>query len=60
MGEANGRFDVWRVSGSGCISGTQFYCKGTGDITDGGSNRCGSVVADSDAVNERRERHAGR
>ncbi len=60
MGKADGGCCVRRSSGRGCRSGAWLYCKGTDDITGGGSYRCGSVGADSDVVNGCGERCAGR
>ena len=59
MGNADGGCCVRRSSGRGRRSGARLYRKGTDDITGGGSYRCGSVGADSDMVNGRRERCAG-
>ena len=59
MSNADGECCVRRSSGRGRRSGARLYRKGTDDITGGGSYRCGSVGADSDMVNGRRERCAG-
>ena len=60
MGNADWRCGVRRSSGRGLSSGALSACKGTGDITGGGSYRCGVVGADSDAVNGRFGKNAGR
>ena len=60
MGNADGGCCIRRSSGCGRRSGARLYCKGTDDITGGGSYRCGSVGADSNVVNGHGERCAGR
>jgi hypothetical protein len=60
MGNMDGGCCVRRSSGRSRRSGSWPYLKGTDDITGGGSYRCGSVDADSNVVNGRGERCAGR
>ena len=60
MGNADGRCGVQCSSGHDRMSGTWLYCKGMVDITGGGSYQCGNVGADSNTVNERGGRCAGR
>ena len=59
MGNADESCGVRRSSGRRHMGGARLYCKGMVDITGGGSYQCGNVGADSDVVNEHRERRAG-